>query len=143
MKKSYTSYMYTFFGSLLLLVGLYLIKNINESHGIMAVLPYWLVGFGCGIFGHGVGDIIKKRVVRKQPELVKKLEIEQKDERNIAIGNHAKAKAYDIMIFVFGALMFCFSIMGVDMSAILLFVLAYLFIVGYNVFYRLKFEKDM
>jgi 4-hydroxybenzoate polyprenyltransferase len=71
------------------------------------------------------------------------MEIERKDERNIAISNRSKAKAYDLMIFVFGALMLSFALMGVDLVLILLLVFAYLFVVGYGIFYRIKYDKEM
>ena len=65
------------------------------------------------------------------------MEIEQKDERHIAIQNQAKAKAYDMMIFVFGALMICLALMNVDMLVILILVTSYLFVVGYSIYYRI------
>ena len=71
------------------------------------------------------------------------MEIEQKDERNIAIQSQAKAKAYDLMIFVFGALMICLALMNVDMLVILILVTSYLFVVGYGIYYRIKYDKEM
>ncbi|HYF75143.1 MAG TPA: hypothetical protein VD757_01040, partial [Candidatus Nitrosocosmicus sp.] len=73
----------------------------------------------------------------------KQLEIDRHDERNIAIGNRAKAKAYDMMIYVFGALLLAFALMDVDMTALLLLVFAYLFVVGYGIYYRIKYDKEM
>ncbi|MEA4889917.1 MAG: hypothetical protein VB070_10685 [Clostridiaceae bacterium] len=43
--------------------------------------------------------------MKNNPEIQKQIEIEKNDERNVAMMNRAKAKAYDIMTFVFGALM--------------------------------------
>jgi hypothetical protein len=71
------------------------------------------------------------------------MEIERKDERNVSISNRAKAKAYDLMIYVFGALLLSFALIGVDMVEILLLVFAYLFVAGYGVFYRIKYDKEM
>ena len=48
--------------------------------GIMKTLPYVLVGIGCGMFGHGIGDLINKKVTAKNTELAKQIEIDQKDE---------------------------------------------------------------
>ena len=48
-----------------------------------------------------------------------------------------------MMVFVFGALMVSFALMGIDMTAILLMVAVYLFVVGYGIFYRIKYEKEM
>ena len=71
------------------------------------------------------------------------MEIDKNDERNIAIANQAKAKAYDIMLYVFGALMVAFALMSVDMVAVLLLVAAYLFVVGFFIYYLNKYHKEM
>lgn len=41
----------------------------------------------------------------------------------MAIANKAKGKAFDVMTWVFGALMVSFALMGIDMVAVLLLVL--------------------
>ena len=81
--------------------------------------------------------------MKGSPDLQKQLEIEQKDERNIAISNSAKGKAFDIMLFVYGALMLPFALMQVDLAAILLFVFCYLLVLGCSIYYRVKYEKEM
>lgn len=81
--------------------------------------------------------------MKHDPAAAKQLEIDNKDERNLAIANRAKAKAYDIMVFVLGALITAFALMGVDIIMVLLLVFAYLFIVGFNSYYRLKYQKEM
>jgi hypothetical protein len=90
-----------------------------------------------------MGEIISRRAVKNHTDIEKQIKINKQDERNVAIGNRAKAKAYDMMIFIFGALMLVFALMGIDMAAVLLLVLAYLFVVGYGIYYRCKFEKEM
>ena len=90
-----------------------------------------------------MGNIVSKKALKSSPELEKQIEIEQKDERNVAIANRAKAKAYDIMIFVFGALMVSFAIMNVELRVTLMLVFAYLFVAGCGVWYRIKYEKEM
>ena len=143
MKKRQYNYIYVFIGLVLLGVGLYLAKAVADPVGIMRALPYVLIGLGCGIFGQGMGDVIQKRALKNSPEILKQQEIEQKDERNIEISTRAKSKAYDMMIFVFGALMVSFALMGVDLITVLLLVFAYLFVVGYGVYARIKLEKEM
>jgi hypothetical protein len=130
MKKNGMNYVITVIGILLLGTGLYLVKAIAEPQGIMKALPYICVGLGCGIFGHGMGNIINRKVLKNNPDIQKQMEINKNDERNITIGNSAKAKAYDMMIFVYGALMLSYALMGIDMIAVLLLVFAYLFIVS-------------
>lgn len=142
MKKS-IYYITTIIGLLLLGIGLWLVKVVIEPEGIMKALPYVFVGVGCGSFGHGMGKIISNRTMKNYPEIKKQVEIDKQDERNIVIGNMAKAKAYDMMIFIFGALMIAFALMGTDMVVIILLVCAYLFSIAYGIYYRFKFDKEM
>ena len=81
--------------------------------------------------------------MKNNPDIEKQLEINRNDERNIAIGNRAKAKAYDMMIFVFGSLLIAFALMGIDVIAVLLTTFAYLFVVGYGIYYSCKYDKEM
>ena len=130
-------------GLALLALGLYLVKTTNATEGILLTLPYVFVGIGSGLFGQGMGGVIERSVLKKNPEILKQKEIEVNDERNQQISNRAKAKAYDVMVFVFGALMVAFALMGMDIVAVLLLVFAYLFVVGSAVYYRVKFEKEL
>ena len=143
MKQNIWNYILTVVGLVLLGTGLYLAKTIIEPQGIMRALPYVCIGVGCGIFGQGMGEIIGSRAIKNNPDIQKHMEIEKNDERNITIANRAKAKAYDMMIFVFGALMLAYALMGIDMVEVLLLVFAYLFVIGYGIYYRIKFDKEM
>ena len=143
MKKSIINYLAAVAGILLAGSGLFLLKFILEPQGIMRALPYLCIGLGCGIFGHGMGNIISDKVMKNNPDQQKQIEIEKNDERNIAVANRAKARAYDIMLFVFGALMLAFAVMGVDTAAVLLLVFAYLFVVGCYIYCHVKYNKEM
>ncbi len=143
MKKKYSDYYLVFLGLILLGLGLFLIKTLSEPQGLMRAFPYVCVGLGCGIFGHGMGNIVSLRALKNNPDIQKRMEIEKKDERNIAISHKAKAKAYDMMLYVFGALMLSFALMGIDMVALLLLVFAFLFIVFYGIFCRCQYDKEM
>lgn len=143
MKNKYGTYGIAFLGLVLLGVGIFLIKTLIDPQGILKTLPYILVGLGCGIFGHSAGNIFSQRVTKNHPEIQKQMEIDTKDERNITISNSAKAKAYDMMLFVFGALMLAFSLMNVDLIVVLMLLFAYLFVVGCDVYYHLKYDKEM
>ncbi len=143
MKKRWLQPVLGLVGLVLLAVGLYLAKTTDAAEGIMRALPYVCVGIGCGLFGQGMGGVIERSILKKSPELLKQKEIEVKDERNQEISNRAKAKAYDVMVFVFGALMVSFALMGVEMIIVLLLVFAYLFVVGCGVYYRIKLEKEL
>jgi hypothetical protein len=130
-------------GFVLAVTGLILVKAIPIPQGIMRALPFVLIGVGCGVFGQGMGNIIGWKVVKDNPQVQKQIEIEKNDERNVAIANRAKAKSYDMMIFVYGALMVAFALMGVDLFVILLLAAAYLFVVFYGIYYRSKYDREM
>ena len=143
MKKREYNYVYVFIGLMLLGVGLYLTKAVADPQGVMRALPFVMIGLGCGIFGQSVAGVIERYVYKKYPERQKQKEIEVNDERNREIITRAKAKAYDTMVFVFGALMISFALMNVDVAVILLVVFAYLFVVGSSIYYNVKFEKEL
>lgn len=81
--------------------------------------------------------------MKNHPDAAKQLEIDKKDERNLVIANRAKAKAYEMMVFVLGALILVFALMGIDLIAVLLLVFVYAIILGYNIYYRVKYYKEM
>ena len=130
-------------GFVLIGVGIYMIWTVSDPQGIMRALPFLLVGFGCGIFGHGLGDLLAKKAVQSDPAMARQLEIAQTDERNVMIGSMAKAKGYDMMTYVFGALMVAFALMGAPWTVIIPMVIAYLFVHGYAIYFRVKLEKEM
>ena len=77
------------------------------------------------------------------PEERKEIERAERDERNVAILNRAKAKALDMMFYVFGALMVSLALMGADTGIVLLLVAAYLFVAGCMLYYMCKYQKEM
>ncbi|QNK56936.1 hypothetical protein [Paenibacillus sp. PAMC21692] len=143
MNKTILSYLITVAGFSVLAVGVYFIKTIEDPQGLLRALPYICVGLGSGMFGLGMGEIMLRYAMKHSPTAAKQLEIEKKDERNLAITNRAKAKAYDMMIFVLGALITAIALMAIDLTVVLLLAFAYLFILGYGVYYRLKYFKEM
>ena len=90
-----------------------------------------------------MGNAISDRAIRNEPNLQKRMNIEKNDERNIMIANKAKGKAFDMMTYIFGALMVSFALMDVDMTPLLLLVFAYLLVHGFSIYYRIKFDKEM
>lgn len=131
------------FGLVILIAGFAFAILQPATQGVMQTLPYICIGVGAGLFGGYLGTSIKKYIMKKDPKAAKKIEIEAKDERNVAISNKAKAKAYDLMQIVFGALILLFALMQVDMYVILAFVAAYLSIIFSMVYYFNKFNKEM
>ncbi|MDH8679870.1 hypothetical protein QE109_17115 [Fusibacter bizertensis] len=142
-QKRMIDYITVSIGLALLVVGLYLIKALTDPKGVMLALPYVAIGIGCGTFGHGMGNIIQRKALKGHPEIARQIAIDQNDERNIAVGNRAKAKAHDMMVYVFGALMLSYALMGVGVLPILLLVGSYLFVIFYGIYYRVKYDKEM
>ncbi len=130
-------------GLLLLAAGLLALKWLPARQGALVALPYICIGLGCGAFGGGLSGLINRKVLHDNPRLQKQIVIEQNDERNIALSNRAKAKAFDAMLYLFGALMIAFSLMGVPLFATLALVAAYLLTVGLLIFYLNKYHKEM
>ena len=130
-------------GILLMAAGLLLLRTFPEAEGAARVAPYLMVGFGSGMFGHGMGDVISRRALKGAPDVQKALEIERTDERNVMIDNAAKGKAFDLMTYLYGALTFSFAIMDIGIAPVLLLVAAYLFVHGYAVYWRVRLEKEM
>lgn len=120
-----------------------MIKLVPEADGILRTLPYLCVGVGAGIFGVNLGTAITNRIMKKNPQAAKQVEIEQKDERNQSIRNKAKARAYDMMLFVYAAILLAFGLMQVDMYILLTLVVVYLFFVITAAYYLTKYHKEM
>lgn len=131
------------FGFVLLIAGIVLAISLPDAQGNMLTLPYVLLGVGAGIFGGNLGTAIKNRLLKKDPNAAKQLEIDTKDERNIAISNRAKAKAYDLMLMAYSALIIVFALMRVDMYIVLTLIVVYLLVVFSMVYYINKYHKEM
>ncbi|WP_308633994.1 hypothetical protein [Paenibacillus silvisoli] len=143
MKKPISAYLLTVAGVLLLAGGVYFIKTFEDPQGMLRAMLFICVGLGSMLFGHGMGEIILLSAMQKNPAAAKQLEIEKNDERNLAIANRAKAKAYDMMVLLFGALILSISLMGIDLFVVLLLVFAYFSILVYNSYYRFKYYNEM
>jgi hypothetical protein len=129
-------------GLLLFACGIWLVRTETNPVGNVIALPYILIGLGCGMFGHGVGNIVEVLVKRKYPELRKMDEINAKDERNIMVSSRAKSKAFDMMGYVYAALLLAFALMGTSFTVLIPMVVVYLFVNGYSIYWRVRFEKE-
>lgn len=143
MNKKGLYFVISLVGLVLFISGILLITMLPAAQGIMQTLPYICIGVGCGVFGGSLGAAIKIHILTKNPKAARQAKIEQNDERMRAISFKAKAKAYDIMLMVFGTLMLSFALMQVSVYVILAFVAAYLFIVAINIYYLCKYQKEM
>ncbi len=138
--KKYCSVLLTVIGILCIAAGCLL---LGRFVGAAKVLPYVLLGAGCGLFGHGLGNVARRLSLKNHPEIARQQEIEASDERNQAIANMAKARAFDWMSYTFGALLVVFAVMEVDLAALLLLVAVYLFVHGYAIYQSAKLRREM
>ena len=116
-------------GLIVFLAGLVLIKTAKDAEGIMITLPYICVGLGSGIFGGNIGTALKNKAMLKNPQAARQFEREQKDERNQVISNKSKARVYDLMIFVYAAVVLAFALMQVEIYVTMTLVAVYLFFI--------------
>lgn len=130
-------------GLIIFTAGLVLMISSRDAVGILKTLPYICVGLGSGIFGGSIGTALKNRTMLKDPQAAKYVEIEQKDERNQAVNNRSKARVYDLMIYVYAAVILSFALMQVNMYVTLVLVVIYLFFIFANVYYLNKYNKEM
>lgn len=138
--KKYNSVLLTVIGILCVAAGFLLSDRFG---GTAEVLPYVLIGAGCGLFGQGLGQMVRRLSLKNYPEIAKQQEIEASDERNQAISHLAKARAFDWMSYTFGALLVTFALMEVDLAALLLLVAVYLFVHGYAIYQSVKLRREM
>ncbi|HOO76033.1 MAG TPA: hypothetical protein PLS66_12125 [Tepiditoga sp.] len=134
-------YLLSVLGIALIFTALYFFINFRSTENSLFNLTYILLGIGSGIFGHGLGELII--VYSKNQNLKKSINIQKNDERTIAINNLSKAKAYDVMIYIFSALIMIMAFMNINPVAVIISVSAYLFIIFTNVFYKIKYNKEM
>jgi len=88
-----------------------------------------LAGFGSGIIAVAVFYMIRARVI--SPEKRKQQEIEQNDERNIALQRAALAVAAVAGMLMFAALAFAFTAMGYPMPSYICLGAMYLQVLVY------------
>lgn len=143
MKRDRKEIVWIVVGVVLWGIAVLLLRQNPGNSGFWRALPYVCLGVGAGLLGQGIGQMVQRKALQSDPELARQQEIEAGDERNIQLAQRAKAKAFDLMVFVFSALLLVFALMGVEMTAILLLVAAYLLVQGYAVYCRVKLEKEM
>lgn len=142
--KKYWKYLTAFLlGVLSLSSGLYMVKTLREAPKFLSAIQYVLIGLGCVLFGYGMGKLVEVILYKRNPEIGRMVEIEKNDERNRAVSDSAKARAYDLMTYVFAALLISFALMQVDNIPIILLAFSYIFIHIYAIWNRSRIEKEM
>lgn len=106
-------------------------------------LPGILIGIGAGLVGANLGTIMQVKAIEKDPARARRIRIEQSDERNIAIDQAAKSKAFDAMIYIYGAVMLIFALLNADLVFLLMLVAAYLLVIGIRIYQIARLYKEM
>ena len=136
-----------FLAGLLLLAGAWLLLKLLPGLDTTPwrAVPFLCLGVGCGLFGGGTGELLAVQALLdiERDGIDKQYENAERDERNVAIGNAAKAKGYDVMTFAFGAMLLFSVLMEADLALTLVMVAVYLFIQFYSLWWRFKLEKEM
>ncbi|HHX69190.1 MAG: hypothetical protein WAO56_04935 [Miniphocaeibacter sp.] len=143
MKKSKKDYILSFIGVLLIVFGLFFYKSTSKLKGLVEILTYILLIFGIGIFGHGMGNILIKYGIKNNPKVEKQSLVALEDERNIKISQLTKAKAFNMAMYLFGAVILLLIFLRVEERAIIILAISYVFINIYSIYNREKIEKEM
>jgi uncharacterized membrane protein len=127
-----------------LALGLVLIASglliVGES---LKTISGLCLGIGAGLFGVNIGKLVMYQYYKKNPKLEKQQKIELRDERTVAIRNRAKAKAYDIAAIVLMIIPLLLIIMGSPLYLVLSVIAFYLFVFGMQIFFTVKYDKEM
>lgn len=137
------NFIFIILGILLFIFSGFLLFRYPDAKGVLATLPFILVGIGSGILGSNVGIIIQHRIFKKNLEAYKHYEIEENDERNITMNQYSKAKAYDSSIYLYSALMLYFALMGADLIFLFPLVGCYLLSIVIRMYHLYQCQKKM
>jgi len=108
----------TKFASTMPVIGFLLLAAsfLMEHLGVNLIAACFVSGIGCAWVGLGVIGVFVNRL---KPESVKKMEIDQKDERNIQIREKSGYVTFLITLFALMLLEFTFLILDNDLACML------------------------
>lgn len=138
-----TAYILLIIGLMLVIVSAISFYFFSSERFAYTVVSYAIFGGGFGLLGDGIGRLNAARLEKKDPERMKIINIEKNDERNIAIDEKARAKAYTLSIYLFSAALVILAIMRVELKALLIVLCADLTVMIYSLYIRLKLYKEM
>ncbi|WP_127589288.1 hypothetical protein [Paenibacillus koleovorans] len=117
--------------------------TIDVTSNMVQAIPYMIISIGSGVFGQGIRLALKRYATKTAPHSAKQREIDEKDERNIAVRNHAKAKAFDLMLVAIGALLIAYTFTGVSKMVILSLGGTYLIVLVSTIYFAIKVNRSM
>jgi len=109
----------------------------------MQALPFTLVGIGLGVFGGGLGGALSVRIMKKDPNMAKQIQIEENDERTITIDRKAKAGTYGFTSMLLAALIILLAVMQVQPLIIFVFIGAFFLRILMFIYLFNKYQKEM
>jgi hypothetical protein len=109
--------------------------NITDS--LMFIVRALCSGVGFGLIFTIIGPIYDAKLMKDQ-RYVKWVEVNEKDERNRVIKINAKAKTYDFMVVLFGALTVGLAIAKTSLIIVAVCVAANICVVAANAYYMKK-----
>ena len=110
--------------------------ELNSHSGI-------LLGTGAGVIGASIAKLYSINLEKKNPDIVKKNEIELKDERNILIRQRAKAKSADIIQWLIMIIAYLEIFVNAPLWIILLTVGIFVLYNIIQIYYINKFNNEM
>ena len=142
-KRGRTAFILLTIGVILVIVSTITLFFLSDERLTYTVVSYVVFGIGFGLVGDALGRLNSMRLEKKDPERMKVIRVEKNDERNIAIDEKAKAKAFSFMTYLYAVVLVALAIMRVELRALLIMVAAYLLVVIFSLFAKLKLYKEM
>ena len=135
MRKKSTFYVMAITISVIMII-LSQFVELNSHSGI-------LLGTGAGAIGASIAKLYSINLEKKNQDIVKKNEIELKDERNILIRQRAKAKSADITQWLIMVIAYLEIFVNAPLWIILLTVGIFVLYNIIQIYYVNKFNKEM
>ncbi len=139
-RKKLNLWLVTLLG-LMLITGAVLLLIFPPSE--LPAPGYIALGLGCGLMGGGGSGLLAMQVAKNNPEQAQQIEIEGKDERNIAIKRRAKAVAFSFGFYAYCAILLLFALLGIPAWAVLTLCGGYLLTIGVYLFFLVRYQKTM
>lgn len=130
--------------TVLLLLGMIMLAAGLKGIGGMTKMAAGLcTGMGGGLIGLSIANLFIGAYYRRHPEAQKQSDIEAQDERNVALTDKAKAKAFDlnnkVLMLVPFLLILANSPLWITLSA----VGVYLFGFGAQIYFTMRLSREM
>lgn len=114
-------------------------KTSRAATGVLGLC----IGIGAGLIGMNVANLIIRLYYKSHPDIKKQSDIDSKDERNISINTKAKAKAFDITIKALIIVPFLLILADSPLWMTLAAVGIYLYGFSVQIYYTLRYNKEM